>query len=342
MMPSIEIGLIVLGVIALFASFVNGAIGYGFSSLTVPLALVFYTNRVLNPAVVLIEVFINIYVLSVNLRGVPAAWRRVFPIIVGLLPGIGLGALILAAIHPGWIKFATYIILLPMILIQAAGLRRPLRSSWRIGLPFGTGLGILYSVTTISGPPLAILFNNQGLVKDEFRAGLALVRVVESSVTALMYFQLGLFMMKSQDLLLAFIPGVLLGIPLGAWLFRGLDAETFRRICMSFDAWIVGFGLSRVLIELDLMTSPWAYWVMLAAILIDVWLLYVFFAIRRLRAADGVAPDPPTTASGRFAGRLGSMLLGYYPFPVRDDGQGVGPHDRGQGAVSSRNRATDS
>ncbi len=55
-MPSLDTALIVLAGIALFAAFVNGAIGYGFSSLTVPLALVFYTNRILNPAVVLIEV----------------------------------------------------------------------------------------------------------------------------------------------------------------------------------------------------------------------------------------------------------------------------------------------
>jgi hypothetical protein len=31
---------------------------------------------------------------------------------------------------------------------------------------------------------------------------------------------------------------------------------------MSFDAWVVGFGLSRVLIDLNLMESPWAYSVM--------------------------------------------------------------------------------
>jgi uncharacterized membrane protein YfcA len=60
--------MIVLGGIALFASFVNGALGYGFSSLTVPLALVFYTNRILNPVVVLVEVFINFYVLFINLE----------------------------------------------------------------------------------------------------------------------------------------------------------------------------------------------------------------------------------------------------------------------------------
>ncbi len=289
-MPSIEIGLIVLGAVALFAAFVNGAIGYGFSSLTVPLALVFHTNRVLNPAVVIVEVFINFYVLSVNLHGVRGVWKRAFPIIIGLLPGIGLGALALAALHPGWTKLATYVTILPLILFQAAGLRRPLRSTWLIGVPFGTALGVLYSVTTISGPPLAILFNNQGLVKDEFRAGLALVRAVESSVTAILYFNLGLFIADSQDIFLAFIPGVLLGIPLGAWLFRGVEAETFRRLCMSFDAWVVGFGLSRVLIELDLVESPWAYAVMAATILADGWLLYVFFRARRAPAAAN--PDP--------------------------------------------------
>jgi hypothetical protein len=48
------------------------------------------------------------------------------------------------------------------------------------------------------------------------------------------------------------------GIPLGAYLIRRLNAETFRRICMSFDARVVGFGLSRVSIELNLMKSPWA------------------------------------------------------------------------------------
>jgi len=282
---SLDTALIILAGIALFASFVNGALGYGFSSLTVPLALVFYTNRVLNPAIVLVEVFINLYVLLINLKGVPAVWRRVFPILVGLMPGIGLGALSLASLQPGWIKFATYVVILPLILLQAAGQRWPIRSSWLVGLPFGAALGVLYSATTISGPPLAILFNNQGLVKSEFRAGLALVRVAESSVTALVYWNLGLFVGESLGLLATLVPAVVIGIPLGAFVIRRLDAETFRRICMSFDAWVVGFGLSRVLIELGLLISPWAYGVMAATILVDLYLLYFFFTARR--AAKG-------------------------------------------------------
>lgn len=279
-MLSLDTSILVLAGIALFAAFVNGAIGYGFSSLTVPLALLFFTNRILNPAVVVVEVLINFYVLLINLKGVPTVWRRVLPIVAGLLPGIAVGSFALASLQPGWVKFATYTIFLPLILIQAAGWRRPIRSTWLVDFPFGTMLGVLYSITTISGPPLAILFNNQGLVKNEFRAGLALVRVAESSVTAIAYYKLGLFITESTELLSVLIPTVLVGIPLGAILTRRLDPETFRRVCMSFDAWVVGFGLSRVLTELHLIRSPWAYGVMVATIVIDCCLLYRFFANR--------------------------------------------------------------
>lgn len=294
-MPAIDTGVIVLAGITLLAAFVNGALGYGFSSLTVPVALVFYTNHILNPAIVIIEVFINLYVLFINRDAVPAVWKRVLPILIGLLPGIALGALLLASLQPGWIKLVTYAVILPLILVQAAGWRRPLRSDHVIGLPFGTGLGLLYSLTTISGPPLAILFNNQGFVKNEFRAGLALIRVAESGLTAIMYYQLNLFVAESGDLLWVIVPAVLLGIPLGTFAIRRLPSETFRRICMSFDAWVVGFGLSRVLIELKLADSPWAYSVLAVAIVVDAFLLFLFFSGWRPlpgRGAIGVPLQP--------------------------------------------------
>src|SRR5438445_1338570 len=272
-----EPGFLALALITLAAAFVNGALGYGFSSLTVPVALLFFTNRVLNPALVLVEVFINLYVLFINRASVPAVWKRVYPILIGLLPGVAAGSYLIASIHPGWLKFATYAFLLPLILVQAAGIRRPIRAEKLLGVPFGSGLGFLYSVTTISGPPLAVLFNNQGLVKKDFRAGLALIRVAESVLTAIAYYHLGLYAVESQNILWAIVPSVLVGIPLGAYVIRKLDAETFRRVCMSFDVWVVGFGLSRVLIDLKVMQSPLAYSAMAAAVLLDLYLLLNYF-----------------------------------------------------------------
>src|SRR5215470_9999711 len=140
---------IYLVVITLAAAIVNGGLGYGFSSITVPLALLFLSNRVLNPALVVIEVALNAYVLFVNRDAVPAVWRRVAPIVVGLAPGVIAGTLVVSQVGQSWLKFFTYVVLLPLILIQAAGYRRPIRSERSIGLPFGLGLGVLYSVTTL-------------------------------------------------------------------------------------------------------------------------------------------------------------------------------------------------
>jgi hypothetical protein len=140
---------------------------------------------------------------------------------------------------------------------------------------------LLYSLTTISGPPLAMMLNNQGYVKEEFRAALGLIRLVESVATAILYFFWGLYTAKSTLIMGAIAPSVVFGIPIGAALIGRLEAETFRRVCMSFDAWVVGYGMSKLLIQLHLVDDSTAHAVFAAVIIIDACLLYLFFSRRR-------------------------------------------------------------
>ncbi|UVT17372.1 MAG: sulfite exporter TauE/SafE family protein [Nitrospira sp.] len=271
---------VVLVLITFVAATVNGALGYGFSSITVPVALLFYTNRILNPALVLIELVLNSYVLFMNRKSVPNIWRRVTPILIGLVIGIGIGSYILFLVQPAWIKFVTYFFLLPLILLQAAGIRKPIQAERVIAVPFGVGIGTLYSVTTISGPPLALLFNNQGYAKQDFRAALGVIRVAESSLTAIAYGFIGFYSAGSMEIIPYIIPSVMIGIPLGTYLIRLMDPETFRRICMAFDGLIVGFGLSRVLTELNLASTVTTYSILSIVILINGYLLFRFFRDR--------------------------------------------------------------
>ena len=268
--------------ITFLAAIVNGALGYGFSSITVPIALLFMANRVLNPALVLIEVVLNAYVLWNNRDAFGVVWRRVMPMVIGLVPGVIVGTAIVAQVHPGWLRFYTFIVLLPLILLQAAGYRRPIRSERSAGLFFGSGLGVLYSVTTISGPPLAIMLNNQGFAKKEFRAALGIVRLAESSMTAVAYWYAGLYSVTSVGLIPWIVPSIIVGVPIGAFIIRRVNSETFRRICMSFDAWIVAFGLSRLLNELQLVNGNACYLVLVTVGAIDCWLLYRFFSGHRV------------------------------------------------------------
>jgi len=278
-----------LVVITLGAAFVNGALGYGFSSITVPLALLFLSNRALNPALVLLELALNASVVWVNRAALPQVWRRVVPLGIGLAPGVLLGTLIISTVSPDWLKLATYIVLLPLILVQAAGYRRPIRAERTAGLVFGSGLGVLYAVTTISGPPLAVALNNQGLSKDEFRAALGIVRLTESILTAFAYLIAGLFVRDSLGLLPWIVPSVIVGVPLGAAAINRVRTETFRRVCMSFDAWVVSFGISALFRTLHVIDSRGAFGVMAAVIAVDTWLLYRFFSRATVRKATHAA-----------------------------------------------------
>jgi uncharacterized protein len=290
-----------LVVITLVAAVVNGALGYGFSSITVPLALLFLTNRVLNPALIPIEVALNAYVLWVNRASLPNVWRRVLPIVIGLLPGVLLGTALVSRVNPGWLKFGTFIALLPLILFQAAGYRRPIRSERSLGLAFGGGVGLLYSVTTISGPPLAVMLSNQGLTKQDFRAALGFIRLAESSLTAVAYAYAGLYSVESLGLIPYILPSIAIGVPIGALIIQRIRPETFRRVCMSFDAWIVAFGLSTLLKDLHLVQSNLAYLVLVVVGLLDTWLLYRFFSVHlpMVKRAETLAGDDGLTIGTR-------------------------------------------
>jgi uncharacterized protein len=290
---------VALVVITFGAAIVNGALGYGFSSITVPIALLFLTNRVLNPALVPIEVVLNAYVLWVNRDALPRVWRRVLPIVIGLLPGVILGTTIVSQVNPGWLRFGTFVVLLPLILFQAAGYRRPIKSERSVGFVFGGGVGVLYSVTTISGPPLAVMLSNQGLTQKDFRAALGFIRLAESSFTAVAYGYAGLYTVQSLALIPFILPSIAVGVPIGAYIIRRIRPETFRRLCMSFDAWIVGFGLSTLLKDLQIVESNLAYLVLVSVALLDTWLLYRFFSVQLpqyKRAEERTRSAPPLEA----------------------------------------------
>ena len=102
----------------------------------------------------------------------------------------------------------------------------------------------------------------------------------EAVLTGMAYYFIGLYSAGSMEIIPYIVPSVPLGIPLGSFLIRWMDPETFRRICMAFDALIVAFGLSRVLIELDLATAFTTYSILAIMMMINAYLLSRFFRDR--------------------------------------------------------------
>jgi uncharacterized membrane protein YfcA len=230
-----------------FAAFVTGGLGYGFSSITVPVGLLFHSNRILNPSLVLIEIGANIYVLFSNRQNVRRVWKRLLTIICGLVPAVIVGSYLLTMVPAEPIKFVTYSVLAPLILLQSCGFKRPIHTEKGIGVVFGGLLGILYSLTTISGPPLALALNNEGYEKHDFKAAVGIIRTIESVFTGMAYAMLGIFTAQSLELFWWIIPGVVVGMPLGAFVLNKLEQLWFRRLCISIDVWLIAFGFGRAL-----------------------------------------------------------------------------------------------
>ena len=146
-------------------------------------------------------------------------------------------------------------------------------------------LGYGFSSITV---PLALLF-----AKREFRAALALVRLAESMMTAVAYFYAGIFTRESLTLIPQIVPSLAIGVPLGALVIRHVRTETFRRSCMSVDAWIVAFGLSTLARELRIIDSVAAFGLLAGVAAIDLCLLYRFFAGPVDPASTGGVPADP-------------------------------------------------
>jgi len=279
----------VLLITTVFAAFVTGGLGYGFSSITVPIGLLFYSNRILNPALVLIEVGANAYAVFLARRAIPRIRPRVKTILIGLVPAIVLGGYFLHAVDVNTIKLLTYGALAPAILLQSYGFRRPIQTDGKPGYVFGGFVGLLYSMTTISGPPLALALNNEGYEKDDFRAAIALIRLVESSFTAVTYAAFGIFTLESLKLCAWMVPGVVVAMPLGALVLRRVDQTTFRRGCISFDSWLIAFGLYKTLVSTQMMGSGAALGWALAIVFVDA-LCVVKWRQARRAAAQHLAP----------------------------------------------------
>jgi uncharacterized protein len=64
---------------------------------------------------------------------------------------------------------------------------------------------------------------------------------------------------------------------------------------MSFDAWVVGYGISTLLRQLHLIETNAAFSVLAAVGMLDMWLLYRFFRIQALETVVARPQPAPLT-----------------------------------------------
>jgi uncharacterized protein len=217
--------MILAAVAALVGAAVQSATGFGFALVLSPALFAVMEPAEAVTVLLALGVALNLLVL---LERHEARWSRLPPLILPALPGLVLGAVILAALSREPLQIGVGVAVIAAGLWQlrdrAAAARVPATVA-------GFLSGVLTTSISISGPPLVLWLEAQALSPGEFRATLAATFL---SLNIAGWAVLGVAGDATADPseLLVLLGLVLAGYALGALAFRRLDHERFYRLVL--------------------------------------------------------------------------------------------------------------
>lgn len=216
----------------LIGASVQSATGFGFALILSPAILALLEPYEAVTALLVLGFALNLLLLF-GAGGEPAAirWRAVGPMLLAALPGLGAGLLLLAVVSKPALQLAVGAAVVAAAIVQARGVPEPaaagrdptLRSACAVGLASGA----LTTSTTVSGPPIVLWLQSQGVASAELRASLA-ASFLGLSVAGAALLAAGGVLALEPAVVLPLLAVTAVGHLLGARAFRGLAPARFR------------------------------------------------------------------------------------------------------------------
>lgn len=212
------------------AAFAQTVVGFGFSLLAVPpLGLVMDAKDAVAVAIVLLVV--NSFMLAWSERD-HVDWVAVRALLVGALPGLPLGFLVLtlAPVNVLRLALAAAVIVSVVVLVAGFSLAGKGRS---VELSAGFATGVLTTSLTTNGPPTVLALQARGLEPEEFRPTSSAVLGVASAVGVAMFAAGGRLGGDVPGAILVAFPALIIGWFVGTRLRSRLPAPVFRNAVLG-------------------------------------------------------------------------------------------------------------
>ena len=230
--------LLLLGLVLLLASCVQGILGFGFGMITISFAALHFPIQEAVPLVTGYALLVNSY-LAYRLKSHVEA-RGLWPIVVGGLLGVPLGVAFLQHVREGLLLLTLGAVMLVHV---TWSLRLPDPSAldpgrrWAVfaGLcsgAFGASLGT-------AGPPVVMYGSAKPWDKNQLRGTLQAFFLICCSVQMALYWASGLMTVQLLQMNLLLAPVVAVGGVLGLRASRAMNQKFFRKLVLT-----VLFGLS--------------------------------------------------------------------------------------------------
>lgn len=217
-------------VVIFVATLIRSTFGFGEALVAVPLLALRMPVTVAAPLAVLVSVVVAGFIVAQDWRRVEL--RSATGLILSALPGIPLGALLLAKGNEEAVKIILGVVIAAFSAYSLSGggrlhLARDHRG-WLIGSGFVSG--VLGGAYGMNGPPLAVYGAMRRWSPQHFRATLQGYFLPASLLVLLGYLALGLWRPEVIRYFALSLPGVALGIVLGRAINHRMRGSGFFRI----------------------------------------------------------------------------------------------------------------
>jgi uncharacterized membrane protein YfcA len=225
----------VLAAIAAFVgASVQSATGFGFALILGPALFAVLSPYEAVTALLLLGLLLNVLVLLD--RAGPVRWPTIGPLLAFALPGLGLGAALLAVLSKPVLQIAVgaAVVVAAALQWRSDTVSVPAEPSLWSALAVGLASGALTTSTSVSGPPIVLWLRAHGLGPGEMRASLAasfLVLNLAGGIVVLV--ARGEGALAGPGVLLPLAALVTVGYALGAWAHGRLDQQRFRSLVLA-------------------------------------------------------------------------------------------------------------
>ena len=221
-----------IGLIFLFAGFIQGLTGFGSILVAIPLLCLIIDIKLAIPLCMLSSVVIT-SVLSFQLK---KQWdfRKIIPLYIGAVPGVIFGATILKAVDSETIRSGLGFLLLLYSIYNLAFTLKPRKIHKIWSLLAGFFSGAIGAAFGAGGPPAIIYTTLNNWTKDEVKATLASFFLFNSVIVATTHALSGLTTKIVLAYFLSATPFVLAGTLAGSCLYRFLPGEKYVKLIFIF------------------------------------------------------------------------------------------------------------
>jgi hypothetical protein len=223
--------MIVLGSLVLFlAGAVQGLAGFGSALIMVPILVLFMDPKVVIPLALLHGTFLNTVLFLTRTRS--ASMGKLVPLIVSGALGLPLGTMLLVTIGSDPLKVVIGVVILLSSLLLL--LIKPRKKDTGLLATAAVGLtsGVLNGAISMSGPPVILAFQREGMGKREFRANLAGYFLALNLITLVIFAVTGVLTIEVWALSLLLLIPTALGLLCGMVLARSFGEGHFRIVVL--------------------------------------------------------------------------------------------------------------